>query len=132
MAIIRAFTMAGILVTAVTTGTSGNTRTGITGAIMTMTATTGDGITTDTMAMTGIAVTETHSRRASGILDARRDHTPVQGRIDVLAITRSVLTRMHSLRDTANLNTPGNALDRSADNNRALESFFAEHEDKAF
>jgi len=124
--------MAGILVTAVTTGTSGNTRTGITGAIMTMTATTGDGITTDTMAMTGIAVTETRSRRASGILDARRDHTPVQGRIDVLAITRSVLTRMHSLRDTASLNTPGNALDRSADNNRALESFFAEHEDKAF
>jgi len=82
--------------------------------------------------MTGIAVTETRSRRASGILDARRDHTPVQGRIDVLAITRSVLTRMHSLRDTASLNTPGNALDRSADNNRALESFFAEHEDKAF
>ncbi len=82
--------------------------------------------------MMGIAVTETRSRRASGILDAKREQTPAQGRIGVMHVTRSVLTRMHSLRDTANLNPPGKALDRSADNNQALESFFVEHEDKAF
>ncbi len=39
---------------------------------------------------------------------------------------------MQSVCETGYVNTPGTALDTTADNNQMLESFFAEHEEKAF
>ncbi|MGD2111840.1 MAG: sigma-70 family RNA polymerase sigma factor [Gammaproteobacteria bacterium] len=101
-------------------------------ADMTGTMMTADGVTTDTMAMAGIAVTEARTRRASGILDAVAGQGPVQGCIDGLALARPVLTRMDTLHETGRSTIPGTALNTTADNNEALESFFAEHEDKAF
>lgn len=87
---------------------------------------------TDTMTMTGIAAAETYTRRASGILDANRGHPPLQGCMGGVAATRPVLTHMLSLYTTGRPTTPGTPLDRSVDNNQALESFFVEHEDRAF
>ncbi|HUT40844.1 MAG TPA: sigma-70 family RNA polymerase sigma factor [Gammaproteobacteria bacterium] len=56
----------------------------------------------------------------------------MQGRIGGPAVTWPVLTRVYSLHETGRPTTPGTALDTSADNNQALESFFVEQEDKAF
>lgn len=104
----------------------------MTGTMTTGTVLTGVAIMTDTMTMTGSAVTETRTRRASGILDAKRGHTSMQGRIGGPAVTWPVLTRTYSLHETGRPTTPGTAVDRSANNNQALETFFVEQEDKAF
>jgi RNA polymerase sigma-70 factor (ECF subfamily) len=57
---------------------------------------------------------------------------PVHGRIGGLAVTRPVLARMQTLHATGRPNIPGTVLDASAADNQALESFFVEHEEKAF
>jgi RNA polymerase sigma-70 factor (ECF subfamily) len=145
--ITRVCTTTAITATVIITRISRKRRSGTTGAAMTtitiigatmtgnaMTAVTmtADTMTADTMGMTGPAVTKTCTGCASGILDAGRGHAPMQGRIGHLAVTWPELTRMQGQHTIGAHTTPGMALDRSTDNNQALESFFVEHEDKAF
>jgi len=86
----------------------------------------------DTMTMTGIAGTETRIGRAWGIMENMRRYLPMQGRIGSPVMFSPGLTTVYSLRENTHINAPGTTLDRSAENNQALESFFVEHEDKAF
>jgi RNA polymerase sigma-70 factor (ECF subfamily) len=82
--------------------------------------------------MVDATVAETRAWQASGILDARHGRTPAQGSAGSQPPARRVLTRM---RDPHAANRPaatGTALDTTADNNQALETFFVEHEEKAF
>jgi len=93
---------------------------------------TGDRITQDVMTMTGTVATETRTGYASGILDVTRRRLPVPGRTGGQAVCSPGMTIMPSLCETGNVNTPGTALDTTADNNQALESFFVAHEERAF
>lgn len=85
------------------------------------------------MTGTDIIAAETRNGRVSVILmDTVRRLPPLQGRTGGQALRTPVTTALYSLHETDEPNTHGTALDTSTDNNQALESFFAEHEDKAF